>query len=292
MPMETGSSEPPDTSQEVLRSALAQAAKFVSMKQIVDLAAGGDRGRLFTDRALRDFINGKTRSISKAHYDLLAAAWIHTPLGRALRNLAGDSAPAFDQLVRVLADGNRQRPEGMRATGNFFIYHGSYIRPRHYVVRALTVAAGDDHILTVTDTIRDDVTLGTRDRSSSGVIVFVEGLPQVLLYGEENKRGLSLMVASRADDRDGALDQVYGAFVVKRASGEAATRHYLMIREPEAPLAAMVAETGIYSAAEIAEPARVKHRQAFERLKKLAAAETFADPIFGLGEGTILPYRG
>ena len=39
MPMETGSSEPPDTSQEVLRSALAQAAKFVSMKQIVDLAA-------------------------------------------------------------------------------------------------------------------------------------------------------------------------------------------------------------------------------------------------------------
>jgi hypothetical protein len=281
--METGASEPSDASQEVLRSALAQAARIVSIKQILDLAAGPDRTRLFTDRALRDFINGETRSISKANYDLLAAAWLHTPLGRALRNLTAGSVPMFDQLVRMLADGNRQRPHGVNATGNFFMYHGSYLRPRHYVVRALTVAAEDDHILTVTDTIRDDVTLSTQNRSSSGVMVFVEGLPQVLLYGKENKHGLSLMVASRADEKDGALDRVYGAFVVKRAGGEAATRYCLMIREPELPLAAMTAETGIFSAGEIAEPSRARHREAFERLKKLVMAEAFVDPVLAYG---------
>ena len=278
--MEPGSSDPPDASQEVLRRALAQAARFVSIKQILDLAAGADRGRLFTERALRDFINGETKTISKANYDLLAAAWLHTPLGRALRTIGTDAVPVFDQLMRVLADGTRSRPEGGRAPGNYFMYHGSYIRPRHYVVRVLTVVAEDDHILTVTDTIRDDVTLGTRDRSSSGVMVFTEGLPQVLLYGEENKRGLSLMIASRADDRDGALDQVFGAFVVKPARGDTATRHCLMIRETELQLKAMIAETGIFSEGEIAEPGREKHRQAFERLKKLAMAEAFPDPVF------------
>ena len=281
--MEPGSSDPPDASQEVLRRALAQAARFVSIKQILDLAAGADRGRLFTERALRDFINGETKSIAKVNYDLLAAAWLHTPLGRALRTIGTDAVPVFDQLIRVLADGIRNRPEGVRAAGHYFMYHGSYIRPRHYVVRVLTVAAEDDHILTVKDTIRDDVTLGTRDRSSSGVMVFTEGLPQVLLYGEENKRGLSLMIASRADDRDGALDQVFGAFVVKPARGDTATRQCLMIRETELQLKAMIAETGIFSEGEIAEPSREKHRQAFERLKKLAMAETFPDPVLTYG---------
>lgn len=91
------------------------------------------------------------------------------------------------------------------------------------------------------------------------------------------------MIARRADKKDGTLDRVYGAFVVKMAGGEAITRHCLMIREPDLQPEAMIAETGIFSEKEMAGPTREKHRQAFERLKKLANAETFADPALTYG---------
>lgn len=293
--MEPGRSDPTDSSQETLRAALFQAKKLLSAKKILNLIIGpNSKGKPeYSDRSLLNFIGGKTNTLSQANFDLLSA-WLDTPLSRALRTLGTDSLSAFDQLVRVLADGTRGKPEGVCAAGNYFMYHGSYIRPRHYVVRALTVSAEDDHILTVTDTIRDDITLGTRTRASSGVMVFPEGLPQILLYGEENKRGLSLIIASRADDRDGALDQVFGAFVVRPARGDTATRHCLMIRETGLQPEAMIAETGIYSEKEIADPARDRHRHAFERLKKLATAEAFDDPIITYGNNGIaaLPSSG
>lgn len=277
-------SDQPDASQEVLRVALSQAAKLVSIKQILDLAAGSDRGRLFSERALRDFINGETKSISKANYDLLAAAWLHTPLGRALRNLDAEAVPAFDQLMGKLADGDINRPAGVAVAGSYFMYHGSYLLPGHFVVRVVTVTAEDDHILTVTDTIRDDKTLGVRDRAASGVMIFVDGQPQILLFGDENKRGLSLVIGSETDVQGGALDQVFGAFIVMRARGGAAYRHCLMIREADGNPQAMLAETGIFPEPEIKAPERAKHRRAFDLLKRLTVNEPFADPISGYGE--------
>ena len=284
MPMESRSPKPSNASQEVLRAALSQAAKVTSIKKVLDLAAGSDRGRLFTDKALRNFINGETDDISKAHYDLLAAAWLYSPAGRALRHLRAEAVPAFDQLMGKLADGNLQRPDGMDVEGSYFMYHGSYLLPGHFVVRVVTVRADDDHILTVTDRIRDDKTLDERVRVASGVMVFVDRQPQILLFGDENKLGLSLVIGSRTDVQGGALDQVFGAFIVMRAGGGAAYRHCLMVRETGDDPDMMIAEAGIFTEQEIKLPERAKHRRMFDLLKRLTVNQPYDDPIAGYGE--------
>lgn len=279
--------DPPSSStadQEILRKALARASRYVKVPGILALIPSHERHGVLGERALRNFINGETKSLTKEHYDVLARAWLETPLGRALRNLDATHPPAFDLLMGRLANGNRSRPAHVAAEGAFFMYHGSYIRPRHYVVRALTVRGGDDRILTVTDTIRDEITLGARNRTASGVLIFVDELPQVLLYGEENKRGLSLIVGSEIDAPAGALAQVFGTFIVKRAKGEAAVRHCLLVRQADGDPEAMIAETGIFNEAEIKVPERAQHRRAFDLLKRLATAEPFADPVLTYGE--------
>jgi hypothetical protein len=278
--------EPPEAELAALHAVLVEAKKFTSVKTILDVAKKAGRGKPFSGRSLGAFIRGETKSISKENYDRLAAGWLHTPLTRALRNLnVRGELPVFDQLTGILAKGNAQRPSGLAVSGSYFMYHGSYLWPDSYVIRVITIDAKDDQVLTVTDTIRDERTPAeARSRVATGVMIFVEERPQILLWGKENKRGLSLIIGSETDDGHGkSLDQMSGSLIVMPQRGQAASRYFVMIREPEGVPREMIAQSGIFTAADLSEPARAKHHRAFVLLNRFASADAGVDPILAYG---------
>jgi len=271
-----------DPRQKALKEALRIARDFYSPQQMIDAGARmRPAWKKMTDTALRTFIDSNDVAILQPNYDALAAFWLDTPLGRALRFPDPKQAPDFDKLSYKLASGQRTLPEGMTADGVYFVYAGSYIEPDRFAVRVFEIDSKDDHILTVRDTIRDNITLAEGDRASSGALVFVDGVPQIVLYGLENKRGFSLMIGTEAvPDDEGRLSRMVGAFLVMTKNHAVAYRRFLMMRKPDGDREQMIAESGIFTRDELRAPQRRHHSAAFDKLAKHKEAETpFADPI-------------
>lgn len=282
MPIESRGGLAPDPNQAALRDALKQAARYVALKDILNLAADHaaiPRASLLGERALRNFLGSDTAQLTKANYDALAVLWLASPIGRALRKLDPAKAEPFDHIMRALANGIGTMPDGVQAAGRYFMYHGSYLRADRYVVRCLTIEGGDDRVLTVEDIVRDAITVADTARRASGVMLFVEGRPQILLYGDENKQGLSLLIGQDISTRGGMLDRVFGAFMVMNQDRKVAYRPCLLIRDDSLPADAMIAESGIFTAAQLGESGRARHVAAFDRLRELMETQSFPDPM-------------
>ncbi len=271
-----------DPRQMALKLALRVARDFYSPQQMIDAAARmRPAWKKMTDTALRTFIDSNDVALLQPNYEALAAFWLDTPLGRALRFPDPKQAPSIDKLSYKLASGQRTLPEGMTADGVYFVYAGSYIEPDRFAVRVIAIDSTDDHILTVRDTIRDDITLAEGDREAHGAMVFVDGLPQIVLYGLENKRGFSLMIGTETVyDAEGRLTRMLGGFLVMTKAHALAYRRFLMIRQPNGDRERMLAESGIFTREDLRAPQRRHHSAAFDKLAKYKAAETpFAAPI-------------
>lgn len=275
-----------DPDQRLLRQVLTRASRLYSADKIIREAAKLRKNWTFTEAALRKFLQNEKHRLTPKNYTALADYWLYTPLGRALRHPDPNKAPIFDQLTRVLASGQETMPDGKTAHGLYFVYHGSYIKRDHYVVRVLKIDANDDHVLTVVDTIQDKKSAKERIRKSSGVMIFVDNTPQIVLYGVENKRGLSLMIGTEAEYDEGEvhLDSVVGAFLVKNKTHALAYRRFLMVRKPGGVFKDMLTETGIFTRKELRAVARKEHSAAFD---KLAEQQENATPF----EAPILNYQ-
>jgi hypothetical protein len=270
-----------DASVAILRDGLNEAARYISPAKILFFAArhaGTPRENLLGERALRDFLNGKAKTLAKTNYDVLAA-WLASPLGHALQKPDSDKATAFGHLMRVLATGVGTLPPDLQVAGRYYMYHGSYLLPDRYVVRRLTIEEGRDNVLAVEDLVRDTVTVANTARRTRGVMLFVEGRPQILLYGNENKQGLSLVIGHDISVEDGALSGAFGSFMVMNANRQVAYRHYLLVREDAVPAEDMIGEMGIFTATELRQAGRAQHGQAFDRLKKLMEMQSPTDPM-------------
>jgi hypothetical protein len=272
---------PPDPGQKTLRAALDEARQYMSPARMLNLTADYTKvSRTFmTSHALRDFIAEKTGELSEANYRPLAELWLASPVGRALRKIDPKKATPFDHLMRTLANGIGSLPDGIQVVGRYYLYHGSYLLPGHYVVRRLAIETGDDHVLSVEDIVRDTKTATNAPRRAAGVMMFVDGRPQILLHADENKQGLSLVVFHDIGPGKGDLDRCYGAFMVMNQRRELAFRPCLLVRENVQSSADMLAETGIFTVADLREPSRQRHAQAFDQLKELMVAQPFADPM-------------
>lgn len=271
-----------DPSQSKLRQALNQAKRFYSPKKIIKAAALLCKdGWTYSDTALRDFLSSADHELSKKNYDAFAAFWLFSPLGRVLRRADQAEAQPFDQITQELASGQESLPKGKTVDGLYYVYHGSYVKAEHYAVRVFEIDSADDHILTVKDTVRDEKAAREGDRRSTGAMVFVDSMPQIVLYGLENKRGFSLMFGTEADyDEAHRLDRVVGAFLVKNKNAAIAYRRFLMIRQPTGDRAGMIDGSGIFTRDELRAPHRKHHSEAFDKLARLQATETpFTPPI-------------
>ena len=251
-----------------LRQALKRALPLYSPQHMIDEAARmRPSWKRTTDTTLRAFINSEGEpKMGSENFEALAAFWLYTPLGRALRHPDPKNTPPFDQLSYKLATGQNTLPEGKTAHGLFFVCHGSYIEEDRYVVRVIEITH-EDLILLVRDTVRDNITLSENDRDAYGAMVFVDGMPQIVLYGSENKLGFSLMVGTEpAYDRKGRLTRLAGGFVVMNKDRRAAYRRFYMFRNSELTRDEMLAQSGIFKREELRAPERKHHSEAFDKL--------------------------
>ena len=282
MPPSSENAGPPAGGQDELRRALTRAYAYFSSKGIVALAEKLNVGSLPGERAVRDFLGDNPSTLTREHHDSLAAAWLYSRFGRAFRMLGTKDLPAFDRLVDTLADGARTQPPGTRAAGLYFMYHGSYLKPGHFVIRVIRIDDGDPHVLAVTDTVTDMLTASEGERVATGAIIFVEKLPQILLFSDENKRGLSLIAGTDVSFKSGRLERITGGMLVMNTNSDVAYRRCLLVREDERSHATMATESGIFPWDKLNTPERERHRKAFQFLRKVHLKEAFADPIASL----------
>ena len=276
---------PADHSQEILRDALREAARHLSAERMLIVGELAGRVRPFGRKSLKAFIDNDTQEIDPEHYDTLAAVWLRSAAGRALRYLDTSDQPEFDKLTNVLASGHHLRPRGATVTGRYFTYHGSYLAEDHYVIRLIEIECLDDNILAVKDTLYDNLNQH-RELSAHGVLTFVKELPQFLFDADENKAGLSLIAGSSTtiDRATNELARVTGAFLAVTNQPLVAERNCLLIREAHESREAMIEQTGIFTRDEIAK-AHPKHQAAFDVLARLPPKRVFPDPMLKYNEG-------
>lgn len=226
--------------------------------------------------------SGQGKTIDVLPRQQLEAFAFRSPLGRALRALKTKAAPEFDKLMGVLASGHFTRPPETKVAGRYFVYHGSYVKPEHYVVRTFDISCIDGSLLVVKDSINDNITMQGAPRYAHGVVTFVHARPQILLYAKENKAGLCLFIGGETifygDER--TMVSVTGAFIAQRTTNNNLIyRRALLLREPDATAEAMLEETGIFTRQQLEEESRARHFAAFELLAEHLPHEGFADPI-------------
>lgn len=287
MPKDSAGEAVPDADVEALREALAKLTSYLSAKDVLRLARRyaklpGPAG-LFGERALRNFVTDdasrQSKTIAKPSYEALKAVAFISPIGRAIRGLDPDRLTPFDQLTFELGGGAETVPEGLQVEGRYYLYHGSYLLPGHYVVRRLTITPGADGVLLVEDIVRDTKTATNAPRRAAGVMLFADKRPQILMHADENKQGLSLVGFHDIGSDRGELDRGHGALMVMNQRRELAFRPCLLVRVSTVPPETMIEETGIYTPAELRDPRRQRHARAFDQLKEQMAARPFADPM-------------
>jgi hypothetical protein len=278
-----------DPDQSQLRAALKQARNHYSPKKIIEAAGGATSEKaatsgqwVYTETALINFLRPtRPSTLEPKNYNHLAAFWLFTLLGRALRHPKVHEAPAFDQLMHRLATGQTSVPEYItNVSGLYFVCHGSYLRPAHYAIHVLEIDSSDDYLLTVNDTILDEVSGTIGPRKSRGAMTFVEGRPQILVHGLENKRGLSLMLGNTPEaDEQGRLSSIVGTLMALNKHHAIGYRRFLMLRETSLTVEAMIAQSGIFTRDQLDASGREQHLAAFKKLATITTNETFPDPI-------------
>jgi hypothetical protein len=268
----------PDHPQEVLRDALRAAYRDFSPERILRKVESSGFTRPFTKEALKAFIHNITVNITPKNYEPLAAVWLRNVQGRSLRYIDASAMPEFDKLTSTLASGQQLRPHGATVTGRYFLYHGSYIAEKHYVIRLVEVACIDDSILAVTDTIRDNLKQ-RKELIAHGALTFIKDQPQFLFNANENKAGLSLIAGTNPVFNDAnEFESMTGAFLAVTSGLHVAERSCFLVRETVDDRATMIAQSGIFTRAEV-QKQHPKHHAAFDTLARLPPTRVFTDPM-------------
>lgn len=267
---------------EILRSALQQAADVLPNSYILRRVKAVGSEKVIGARGLNNFTKGISRELKGDHYDQLANAWVRSRLGRALRFPDSAQRPRVDDLLDILSTGKLLCPTGLNFSGRYYMYYGSYVKNNRYGIRVIEVTANDDHFLTVTDSIKDFLKDKGRVLVSHGLLTFFEKCPQILLLPyefNETKRGVTLMAGNPPFvDEHGNVERITGTFLTMTETGTMALRHWMMLTEPNQKSDDMIAESGAFTSGELREPARRRHREAFDQLKA-SLSETAPDPM-------------
>ena len=271
---------PPDHPLEVLRQALREAHKArFSYESITQLCRRIRPDFQLTGKAVRNFINADSKTMEEENRKVLAAFWIDSAIGRALRSFNISTSPKFTEVVGFLASGRASLDSKRTVTGHYFMYHGSYLRPDRYVVRVIDVESVDNNTFVVTDSINDALSLGPGVLTAYGALVFVRDHPQILLSADENKVGMCVFIANESSPRAGQMTEALGDFIAMTKRDELIHRRALLRYQPGGDSAEMIAQSGIFTLQQLNEAQRKHHLAAFETLASHEPATIFPDPI-------------
>jgi hypothetical protein len=229
---------------------------------------------------LAQFIDKRERRMDPHLREPLERFLYETPLGRALRAPSNDQASAFDRLTTQLGTGNLSKPPELDVVGMYFLYHGSYIRPRYFVVRLLEIRSIQDTILVVTDTLRDNIAKPPFPiMQAQGCLVFEGTRPHIVLQAKDHREGLGLIVASNVSAGKTELRSLIGKLFGITAQGKPFERHCIAVKvtknDADEVRKKMVQETGLYTYEQL----KRRHRSAINLLAETMPEPLFDDPI-------------
>jgi hypothetical protein len=229
---------------------------------------------------LAQFIEKDERSMDAHLREPLERFLYETALGRALRSPSPNGTSAFDRLTAELGTGNLLKPPDLEVAGMYFLYHGSYMRPRHFVVRLLEIRCVHGTILVVTDKLRDNIAKPPFPvLEAHGCLTFEGNRPHIVLRAKDNRAGFGLMVASKISVGKNELKNFIGKVFGTTAEGKPFERHCIAIKanktDSDAVRKKLIQETGLYTLAKL----KRRHRSAIDLLAETMPEPLFYDPI-------------
>jgi hypothetical protein len=274
---------------DALRRALLEACELLSVDSIKRAAERAGCDLSISRSGLSQFIEGHTKTLKPEHSEPLERFFFRTPIGRALHSKRSTHASGLDPLIDLLSAADETVPKGFDFNGLYFVYHGSYLRPDMFAIRTMEIACLNEGSIAAEDYVQDNVTLTALTHRALGCIIFKSDLPQIITVSDDNRRGLSLFVATQiVNDRD--VIQIVGMLYGITKNLQNFERRCL-IRKSNAPIYGfkesadydglrqrMIRETGVFTHAEL----KGGHRDAIDTLAKYLpeTQKLFEDPIF------------
>jgi hypothetical protein len=285
-----------DPSAEDLRKALNEVSALIpSGDGILNAASKAGYPVQITRNGLGDFMKGLTKALKPENREPLEKFLFRSPLGRALRNPSLQRESNLDPLIEVLSSGRSQKPNDYDGTGWYFLYHGSYMRPGHFVIRVLEIRRAEKNTLLVIDSLRDNKTVHSPLIEAFGCLTFFGDTAQILVETSDNRVGLSLFVASQVWwSPENKLIGLFGQLSGLNNGKNAFSRHCLILRAAEGQeesgfdqtpeerggsvdnlRSKLIQQSGLFTL----ENLQGRHRKAIDTLADIVAPEHIKDPI-------------
>lgn len=212
---------------------------------------------IFTAKSLLQFRNGTLKRPSRKTIEIITRA---LRLSQEVRNIGGlgkdNVSNTIEQVSKFMVSGC-STGNAKKYVGHYYACHGSYISEDSVVVRKIDVQIDAIEALRVTDTIRDSNSKVEENKLlvTYGVMTFINDLPQIILYSEnnENRLGLSVMFSDGrlfSEDED-SLQTVSGCLSVFTSGNKAYSRRFLMFREREKNEKDMLRNCGIFHISQV-----------------------------------------
>jgi hypothetical protein len=117
------------------------------------------------------------------------------------------------------------------------------MREGFYVVRLLEIRCIDDSMLVVTDYLRDNIEKPPFPiLEARGCVVFFDKRPHMIFQTNDNRAGLSVIVASKVSTQASHLTTFMGVLSGSTSDGKPFQRHCIVIKDTEAPTEAIVGQ--------------------------------------------------
>jgi hypothetical protein len=230
--------------------------------------------------------DGKPHTIKRNYSKLLTAAWLNSPVIPVLRALESRQPLAtcqFPPAVKTLTNDQNNQPIDTNIEGRYFLYYGSYVKERHYSIRAMDIKGNADGTLAVTDYINNWHNLGTELIISDGTLNFFDRMPQLLLVpsGSDTKIGFTLMVSNKPlNIVNKQVESIFGRLFSMTIGDVAEPRSFLMVRKKNGDLTEMISQTGAFTLSQLRAKKMTEHKLAFDKLRTLLRQRINVDPMF------------
>jgi hypothetical protein len=269
-----------DTALKKVFRALQKVGIISSPEAILNAAHLTGNGSDISGSGLHQFITIDDRSMAPELREPLERFAYGTSLGLALRAPAQDPTIAIDTLIGNLATGVLAKPEDIEVEGFYFFYHGSYIRPDHFVVRLLEISREREVGFGATDTLRDNIAKPPfKYLEAKGAVSFLGNRPNIVFHARDNREGISLLVSSQAVIDGTRLATFTGQLSGITSARQPFARYCFGMRIDAATKdrkASLIDETGLYTIHNLPP----QHRAAVKDFAATIPVPVFKDPIF------------
>jgi hypothetical protein len=229
---------------------------------------------------LRKFASGYNSGLNRHDIEALEFVLFRTGIGRGLRELQDRSGSGAGVVMDAALAASADR-RARDLVGHFYIYHGCYVVPDHFLVRAISVELDVDGLLAVEERLLDSSWLGGREvHAARGFARMLNGQAQFLTVRQDKSVGFNLIVGDQLTPR-GPLCELTGEMLGMTKHLLPFRRAVLMIRaQKDVKLADMVANTGVKQWREWSSEVQERFRQ----LARHYPRQQFEDPVLTLAK--------